>query len=307
MVTQGRYPAAMATFDPADLTRVRAAAEAGKLALGPGPDLPVVLETELSEFDLHPGAPIVRVRLLSTTHEPDGLLIYVHGGGWVMYSIDHYDRLARHLAAETGWAVAMIDYPLAPEHQFPEPFECTREAVAWLLGDDGEAWLVNAIPPPTRRVLAGDSAGGNIASACALHGREWDVELDAQLLVYPVLDHDLDRPSYFHALFPADIERDEMRVCWDLYCPDKALRDTPEASPLRAPSLAGLPPTMLVTAEGDVLNSEIEAYADRLRRAGVTLTTEHFAGIGHGCLNLWGHSAEVDRVIGEIAAWLKDV
>lgn len=214
MVTQGRYPAAMATFDPADLTQVRAAAEAGKLALGPGPDLPAVLETELSEFDLHPGAPIVRVRLLSTTHEPDGLLIYVHGGGWVMYSIDHYDRLARHLAAETGWAVAMIDYPLAPEHQFPEPFECTREAVAWLLGDDGEAWLVNAIPPPTRRVLAGDSAGGNIASACALHGREWDVELDAQLLVYPVLDHDLDRPSYFHALFPADIERDEMRVCW---------------------------------------------------------------------------------------------
>lgn len=307
----------MATFDPADLAQVRATAEAGKLALGPGPDLPIVAETTLRERDLHTGAPDVRVRLLSASPRPDGLLIHVHGGGWVMYSIDHYDRLARHLAEVTGWAIAMIDYPLAPESQFPEPVECVREAVSWLLAGGGQAWLADRIMPPTRRVLAGDSAGGNIAAACALHGsepsrsdpssREPELRLDAQLLVYPVLDHDLDRPSYFHTLFPIDIERDEMRVCWDLYCPDKASRDTPGASPLRARSLAGLPPTMLITAEGDVLNSEIAAYADRLRQAGVPLTTEHFAGIGHGCLNLWGHSAEVDRVIDQIATWLRGV
>lgn len=296
----------MATFDPAELAQVRLAAEAGKRALGPGPDLPVVTETTLGAPDLHPGAPEVRIRLLSAIRDPRGLLIYVHGGGWVMYSIDHYDRLARHLADVTGWAVAMIDYPLAPEHLFPEPLECVWEAVTWLSGDDGQAWLANEIMLPSRQVLAGDSAGGNIAAACVLRAAEAGrPELDGQLLVYPVLDHDLDRPSYFQALFPADIEREEMRVCWDLYCPDKVLRRTTDASPLRAQSLAGLSPTMLISAEGDVLNSEIEEFGRRLHGDRVPLVTEHFAGIGHGCFNLWGHSGEVDRVISQIGAWLR--
>ncbi len=311
--------AAMATFDPADLAQVRSSAEAGKLALGAGPDLPIVVETTLGEGDLHPGAPDVRIRLLAGTDRPKGLIAYIHGGGWVMYSIDHYDRLARHLAEVTGWAVAMIDYPIAPEHPFPEPVDCAWQAVVWLCGEAGERWLSGAIAPPGRTVLAGDSAGGNIAAACALRARSACPEsrvdpdggpapvFDANLLVYPVLDHDIDRPSYFHALFPADIERDEMRVCWDLYCPDASLRGLRDASPLRAASLRGMPPTMLITAEGDVLNSEIDEYGRRLREAGVALETEHFTGTGHGCLNLWGHSGEVDRVIGRIAGWLDGV
>lgn len=298
----------MATFDPADLGQVRAAAEAGKNALGPGPDLPVVAETTLPATDPPPGLSDMRIRLLSAARDPRGLLIYLHGGGWVMYSIDHYDRLARHLADVTGWAVVMIDYPLAPEHRFPGPLDSAWRAIAWLLDDAGAAWLAGCIAVPGRKVLAGDSAGGNIAAACALRAADAGrSELDAQLLVYPVLDHNLDRPSYFQALFPADIERDEMRVCWDLYCPDETARDLPDASPLRAGSLARLPPTLLIGAEGDVLNSEIDEYAGRLRAAGVPLAREHFTGIGHGCLNLWGHSEEVDRVIGRIANWLHAV
>lgn len=312
----------MATFDPADLAQVRATAEAGKLALGAGPELAVVAQTSLGQADLYPGAPDVRLRLLSSTAAPEGLLIYVHGGGWVMYSIDDYDRLGRHLAEVTGWAVVMIDYPIAPEHCFPEPLDCTWKAICWLSSPAGSAWLDAGITVPAIRVLAGDSAGGNIAAACLLRARDQGEaagstagpetpvstgggpRLDGALLVYPVLDHDLDRPSYFHALFPADIERDEMRVCWDLYCPDAATRELPDASPLRAGTLAGLPPTMLITAEGDVLNSEIGEFAQRLRGARVPLVTEHFAGIGHGCLNQWGYHAEVDRVIGQIAGWL---
>ncbi|WP_051232335.1 alpha/beta hydrolase [Acidipropionibacterium thoenii] len=324
----------MATFDPADLAQVRAAAEAGKRSLGAGPRTAIVAETTLTAAELHPGAPEVRVRMLSPSSEPRGLMIYIHGGGWVMYSIDHYDRLARHLADLTGWAIVMIDYPIAPEHHFPEPLDCAWEAIGWMEGPDGRAWLDTEIAVPSRRVLAGDSAGGNIAAACLLRARDGNgfpgdprsprsevdpssprprqtlrnlPSFDGALLVYPVLDHDLDRPSYFRALFPADIERDEMRVCWDLYCPDPALRESPDASPLRAASLAGLPPTMLITAEGDVLNSEIDIYAAHLAEAGVPLVTEHFAGIGHGCLNLWGYSAEVDRVIGQIAGWLEGV
>ncbi len=312
----------MATFDPADLAQVRATAEAGKRALGTGPRLAVVAETTLGQPYLGAGAPDVRIRLLSSTDCPRGVLTYVHGGGWVMYSIDHYDRLGRHLADLTGWAVVMIDYPIAPEHPFPEPLDCVWQAICWLEGSAGRKWLDAAITVPRPRVLAGDSAGGNIAAACLLRAAEAAGPapagepptspgtgpcFDGALLVYPVLDHDLDRPSYFHALFPADIERDEMRVCWDLYCPDPALRDSPDASPLRAASLAGLPAMMLITAEGDVLNSEIEAYATRLREARTPLITEHFAGIGHGCLNLWGYSEEVDRVIGRIADWLNDL
>jgi acetyl esterase len=304
----------MATFDPADLAAVRASAEAGKLALGPGPELPVVAETTLGADDLHPGAPDVRIRLLSGSPQPAGLLLYVHGGGWVMYSIDHYDRLARRLAALSGWAVVMIDYPLAPEHPFPEPVDCTWEAIRWITGPAGRDWLSRAIPLPDRAVLAGDSAGGNIATACALRARDACADtrpdegarpaFDGNLIIYPVLDHDIDRPSYFHALFPADIERDEMRVCWNLYCPDPAMRALRDASPLHADDLRGLPPTMLITAEGDVLNSEIDEYRRRLESDGVPLTVEHFAGIGHGCINLWGHSEEVDRVIGKIVDWL---
>lgn len=303
-MTQRRYCAAMATFDPADLAQVRSVAEAGKKALGKGPELPVVTETTVAT----PGGAVVRVRLLANSDAPCGILAYVHGGGWVMYSIDHYDRLARHLADVTGWAIVMIDYPLAPEHPFPEPLDSAWRALTWLFDEAGTAWMAEHIAVPERRVLAGDSAGGNIAAACGLRARDAGApNVDAQLLVYPVLDHDLDRPSYFHALFPADIERDEMRVCWNLYCPDEHMRELPDASPLRVAGLAGLPPTMLITAEGDVLNSEIEEFAARLRDAGVPLAREHFAGIGHGCLNLWGHADEVDRVVSRIAEWLVGV
>lgn len=291
----------MASFDPADLAEVRATACAGKRSLGPGPRLPVVADTLLPRH-----SPPVRLRLLSPSDEPEGLLVYVHGGGWVMYSIDEYDRLGRHLAERTGWAVVMVDYPIAPEQQYPVPLDCCWDALVHLTGPAGRDWLADCgIVPPRRVVLGGDSAGGNLAAACALRARDaGSPRLAGQLLVYPVLDHDLDRPSYFRALHPDDISREEVRVCWDLYCPDPARRDEPGASPLRAASLAGSPPTLLVTADGDVLNDEVDAYGHRLRAAGVEVTSDHVGSLGHGCLSLWKESAEVETVVGRIARWM---
>ncbi len=291
----------MASFDPADLPAVRVVACAGKRALGPGPRLEIVSDGWLPRH-----TPLVRLRLLSASANPAGLLVYLHGGGWVMYSVDDYDRLGRHLAERTGWAVVMVDYPIAPEQQYPVPVDCCWHALGFIAGPHGRTWLAaNGIVPPRRLVLGGDSAGGNLAAACALRARQaGSPALAGQLLVYPVLDHDLDRASYFHALHPDDISREEIRVCWDLYCPDPARRDEPDASPLRAASLADLPPTLLVTADGDVLNDEVAAYGRRLRAAGVDVRTDHVNSLGHGCLSLWKESAEVEAVVGRIAQWM---
>ena len=278
----------MASFDPLDLAGVRERACAAKHALGPGPRLPIVAE------GLVPGGRPVRLRLLSASSHPRGLLVYLHGGGWVMYSIDEYDRLARHLADVSGWAVVMVDYPLAPEQRYPAALERCWAALRFLGSREAIAWFdTSGITAPPRIVVAGDSAGAP--------------PLVGQLLVYPVLDHDLNRPSYFRATHPEDISREELRVCWDLYCPDPRRRLETGASPLRAATLAGLPPTRLITADGDVLNDEIAEYGRRLRATGIAVSTAHVHGLGHGCLSAWKESPEVESVVTDTVAWLEQL
>jgi acetyl esterase len=242
-----------------------------------------------------------RARLLVPTDQPGGVLVYLHGGGWVNGSIDTFDRLGRELARRSGWAVLLVDYAKAPEQPFPAGLEDAWAAWQWTVAHaaDELADLGTPLPENARFVVGGDSSGGNLATVVARRARDAGVRLDGQLLVYPVTDCDPDRPSY---RAQPDSEA-HMKLLWDLYCPAD-LRTHPDASPLRAESLSGLAPALILNAEQDALNSEIDEYAERLSAEGVTVERHHMPGVQHGCLSYWGTVPEASDALDVIAAWL---
>ena len=285
----------------AELAEWRAGNAAAKAALGPGPELAVVHELALPG----PGARTVRARLLVPTPSPAGVLVYLHGGGWVTGSIDTFDRLGRRFAERSGWAVLMVDYAKAPEHPFPAGLEDAWAALVWA-GSQVVGVLAGLGAPldgDLRLVAGGDSSGGNLATVCARRARDaGGPALAGQLLVYPVTDCDLDRPS--HRADPQS--RARLDLLWSLYCP-AGLRTGPDASPLRAASLAGLPPTLLVTAEFDTLNEEIDAYATRLATEGVPVRRHRLDGLRHGSLSYWKETPEANRGVEAATAWLRSL
>ncbi|MBT2450040.1 alpha/beta hydrolase [Streptomyces sp. ISL-43] len=203
------------------------------------------------------------------------LVAYFHGGGWVMCGLDTHDALCRALAAASGAVVVSADYRLAPEHPWPAAPDDALTVVLWararaaVLGCDR-----------SRLVVAGDSSGGNLAAVTALRAPE---PVAGQLLFYPPLDASMDSPSvaeygqgYFHTAA-------HMAWYWDQYGGDPA---HPHVSPLRAPDLAGLPRTLLVLADCDVLRDEGLAYGRRLGRAGVDCAVHLAPGVFHGFLGL---------------------
>ncbi|MFD0688623.1 alpha/beta hydrolase fold domain-containing protein [Actinomadura fibrosa] len=206
-------------------------------------------------------------------------MVYFHGGGWVTGDLEYSDELCRHLAHDTGCVVVSVGYRLAPEHPFPVPFTDAYTSLAW---------AADKVAAGGPLAVGGDSAGGNLAAACALHARDrGGPRLEFQLLVYPVTDHDFTRPSYTRsAAFPLGAEA--MRWFWDHYAADPAIRDDPALSPLRAASLAGLPPAHIVLAGRDPLHDEGAAYAERLRAADVPVSLREYPALGHGFFRLTG-------------------
>ncbi|MEW9550579.1 alpha/beta hydrolase [Nonomuraea sp. NPDC050783] len=212
-------------------------------------------------------------RVLVPSATPRGVIVYYHGGGWVVGALDEFDTLGRELAARTGCAVVLVDYRLAPEHRFPAAVRDARAALVWAA----------AAFPGLPVVVAGDSAGGNLAAVVARRARdEGGPPIRMQVLVYPVTDCDLDNASYTDPDNQLLLSRDSMIWFWDHYAPDHAVRADPDASPLRAADLSGLPPALVLTAEHDVLRDEGEAYAERLRQAGVPVEHQRLAGQMHG-------------------------
>jgi acetyl esterase len=223
-----------------------------------------------------------RVRALIPNEHPQGVIVYFHGGGWVLGSIDDFDCLGRTLASQSGCTVVLVDYRLAPEHPYPCAVEDAWSALKWTA-----THLDELGGPGAQIVVAGDSAGGNLAAVVAQRAsrlREPSVAL--QVLIYPITDCDLDAPSYTQAENQLLLNRDSMAWFWDLYAPDPASRLDPQASPLRATDLRGLPPTVIVTAEHDILRDEGEAYAARLRQAGTPVDHERFDGQMHGFFSM---------------------
>ncbi|MFC9336968.1 alpha/beta hydrolase [Streptomyces sp. NPDC057020] len=210
---------------------------------------------------------------------PLPVVLYVHGAGWVFGNAHTHDRLVRELAVGTGAAVVFPEYDLSPEARYPVAVEQNYGVARWIAREGGERQLDG-----TRIAVAGDSVGGNMTAALTLMAKErGDVTFVQQVLFYPVTDASFDTDSY-HAFGEGYfLRRDAMKWFWDQYTTDEAERDLATASPLRASTeqLSGLPPALVITAEADVLRDEGEAYAAKLRAAGVPVTALRVLGTIH--------------------------
>ncbi len=243
---------------------------------GPGPEVACVedhhITTPTGDF---------AVRVIMPDN-PRGIAIYYHGGGWVIGAINEYDTLGRKLATQTSCTVILPDYRLAPEHRYPTAVDDAYTALEWVAA---HAEQLGGADLPI--IVAGDSAGGNLATVTALRARDRNgPKLAMQVLVYPVTDADFDRPSYHNPENQLLLSRAGMMWFWDHYVPDVAQRSEPDAAPLQAANLAGLPPTFMLLAEVDVLRDEGEAYAARLKAAGVPIETKVYEGQMHAFFTL---------------------
>jgi acetyl esterase/lipase len=229
-------------------------------------------------------------------------IAYFHGGGWVIGSRETHDALCRSLANRSGCTVVSVDYRLAPESRFPAAAEDCYAAARWVAEKGAEIGVDGA-----RLAVAGDSAGGNLAAVTALMARDrGGPALRFQLLVYPVTDCDFDRPSYRENAEGYLLERADMQWFWDHYVPDRGERTHPYASPLRAESLADLPPALVMTAGYDPLRDEGAAYAERLRADGVVVEHARYDGMIHGFVQLVQFFDESRRAVDRAAAALRN-
>ncbi|NUK00511.1 alpha/beta hydrolase [Streptomyces lunaelactis] len=207
------------------------------------------------------------------------VILYIHGAGWVFGNAHTHDRLVRELAVGARAAVVFPEYDLSPEARYPVAIEQNYAVARWIVAEGAgkgldAAWIA----------VAGDSVGGNMAAALTLMAKErGDVPLVAQVLFYPVTDAAFDTDSYQQFAEGYFLRRDGMRWFWDQYTTDETERAQITASPLRATpeQLAGLPPALVITGEADVLRDEGEAYANKLRAAGVPVTAVRYQGIIH--------------------------
>ncbi len=211
-------------------------------------------------------------------------LLYMHGGGWVVGDLDSHDSFCRALARRAGCLVVSIHYRLAPEHRFPAAVEDAWAALVWL---HDNALAIGA--DPDRIAVVGDSSGGNLAAVIARWARErGGPALAAQVLIYPVTNHDLETPSYRAAGTGYGLTRDTMRWYWDQYLADPTDGSSPDASPLQARDLGGLAPALVITCELDPLASEGSAYAAALQSAGVRVEHIHEPDMIHGYIRMAG-------------------
>ncbi len=229
--------------------------------------------------------PSIPVRVYTPAEGGPGLrpaLVFFHGGGWVLGDIETVDNLCRRLANASGCVVVSVDYRLAPEAKFPAPLEDCFEAV-WQVADEAPSFGIDR----SRIAVGGDSAGANLAAAVALKFRDrGDLPLAFQLLIYPIVDFSFDTPSYRENAEGFGLTRAMMVWYWDQYLASPEDGRSPLASPLRAPDLSGLPPSLVITAGYDVLRDEGEAYAARLKEAGVPVEHRRYDGMIHGVLQM---------------------
>jgi acetyl esterase len=228
----------------------------------------------------------VRVRIVRPAGVEGTLpvILYMHGGGWVLGNAGTHDRLVRELACGAGAAVAFVEYDRSPEARYPVAIEQGYAAARWIVRAGAAHGL-----DPDRLAIAGDSVGGGMTAALTLMAQErGDVRFVHHSMYYPVTDAAMDTGSYAQFAEGYFLTAKSMAWFWDCYCPDLERRAEPFASPLRASDtqLAGLPPALVIVDEADVLRDEGEAYAARLRAAGVAVTSVRYDGITHDFMML---------------------
>ncbi|MCE7011258.1 alpha/beta hydrolase [Kibdelosporangium philippinense] len=252
----------------------------GRVAVDGVQDGPVDLPpADIETLTDIPGVPEVRIVRPQGATGKLPVIVYIHGAGWVFGNFHTHERLVRELAVGTGAAVVFPEYDRSPEARYPVAIEQNYAAAKWVAQHGAEKNL-----DPTRIAIAGDSVGGNMTAALTLMAKErGDVTFKQQVLFYPVTDANFDTGSYTEFAEGYFLRRDGMQWFWDQYTTDPAQRAEITASPLRATleQLADLPPALVITGEADVLRDEGEAYAAKLRQAGVPVTAVRYQGIVH--------------------------
>jgi len=235
---------------------------------------------------------------------PFPLLVFFHGSGFVLCSLDTHDGMCRNLCAGAECVVASVDYSLAPEHKFPVGIDDCLDATRWAAAHAAELGA-----DPARVAVAGDSAGANMAAVTALRVRdEGGPALCGQLLLYPVTDyHTPGTPSYEENAEGYGLTRDTMKWFWGHYLNHASEGAHPHASPLRADDQSGLPPALVITAEYDPLRDEGEFYAEKLRKAGVATTLTRYEGVNHGFMFWVGVVDKAGAAMNEACEWLRGI
>ncbi|WP_428167104.1 alpha/beta hydrolase [Diaphorobacter sp.] len=296
MARAGRPP--LHTLTPA---QARAAYEVGAGVLEvPKAALPRVEDLHIPACD---GTPLP-ARLYAPTAAATGaalpLLLYLHGGGFTIGSVNTHDVLCRELARLGGCMVVSLDYRLAPEHPFPTASNDAWDALAWLaqhaatLGAD-----------PARLAVGGDSAGGTLAAVCAIQARDAGLPLALQLLIYPGTTAHQDTPSHTEFAHGLVLERAAIGWFFDQYIPSRAEREDWRFAPLLAPDVDGVAPAWIGLAEYDPLVDEGLEYADKLRAAGVAVDLEIYRGVTHEFIKMGRAIPEARQAHADAAAALR--
>lgn len=234
---------------------------------------------------------------------PFPLLIYFHGGGFVLGSIDTHDATCRFLCDGTAAMVMSVGYRLAPENRFPAGLQDCMAALQWAAAHADELGV-----DPARMAIGGDSAGGTMATVTAMCARDaGGPPLCAQVLIYPVTDYvNLGRSSYIECAEGFGLTRADMEWFWAHYLGDDLQTDNPLVAPLKAKNLSGLPPAFIVTAEYDVLRDEGELFAEKLRAAGTPTQLVRCLGMNHGFWILASILDEATESVQQVCAWLRE-
>lgn len=211
-------------------------------------------------------------------------MVFAHGGGWCLGSLEVYDVPCRALANATGRMILSVDYRLAPEYPFPTPLHDVYHALCWATEQAADIGI------DARHIaLGGDSAGGNLAAAAALMARDrHGPAVEHQYLFYPALDSEMTMPSFSRYGAGYYLTREIMAWCWANYLGSDTDRRDPYAAPWYEPRLAGLPPATILVCEYDPLRDEGERYAQRLREAGIRVNCQRLPGLVHACIHMTG-------------------
>ena len=250
--------------------------EARNFQLAPPPEVPTPIGGEVLDRTVAGTQADIPVRIYRPGDAETGVVMYFHGGGWVIGGLDSHDETSRQLCAGSGQTVVSVDYRLAPETRYPGAVTDCFDATAWVAENAAELGVDAA-----RLAVAGDSAGGNLAAAIALMARDrGGPDIAFQLLIYPVTNADFDTASYIENAEGYLLTRNSMQWFWDHYLPEAERREEPYAAPLHG-DLAGLPPALIQTAEYDPLRDEGEAYAAALQAAGCEVQLTRYDGLIH--------------------------
>jgi acetyl esterase/lipase len=230
----------------------------------------------------------IKLYIMTPQHMSDkpGVLLFIHGGVWIVGNFENHQRLLRDLVVGTGQVGVFIEYTPLPEAKFPTQLEESYAALRWASAHAGEFGADGS-----RIAVAGNSVGGNMSAALALMTKDrGGPKIAYQVLFIPATDASVDTDSYHEFATGRFLARAFMKYGWDLYAPDEKTRDNPYVSPLRASTeeLTGLPPALVITAENDPLRDEGEAYARKLKEAGVAVTATRYNGMIHDFVLLNG-------------------